>query len=132
MEIGQVIKGYEIRERIGGGGFGNVYRAYGNRTPPFYSTINPRTPPVPDPTSAGAGTPVLRLDLIYVRGFRVRENQRIMRHQESADYLSHGLRPPQSRVPLLECGQWISSVTDTRPYPHCPAAASSSPWSASC
>jgi len=54
----------------GGGGLffepilSNVYRAYGNRTPPFYSTINPRNPPFPDPTSAGAGTPRLRLDLL--------------------------------------------------------------------
>ena len=42
----------------------NVYRAYGNRTPPFYSTINPRNPAFPDPTGAGAGTPRLRLDLL--------------------------------------------------------------------
>ncbi|HVL69717.1 MAG TPA: carboxypeptidase regulatory-like domain-containing protein [Vicinamibacterales bacterium] len=42
----------------------NVYRAYGNRTPPFYETINPRNPPFPDPTPAGAGTPRLRLDLV--------------------------------------------------------------------
>jgi len=54
----------------GGGGLffepilSNVYRAYGNRTPPFYSPINPRNPPFPDPTSAGAGTPRLRLDLL--------------------------------------------------------------------
>ena len=54
----------------GGGGYfyepilSNVYRAYGNRTPPFYSTINPRNPPFPDPTAAGAGTPLLRLDLL--------------------------------------------------------------------
>lgn len=43
---------------------GNIYRAYGNRTPPFYATINPRNPPFPDPTAAGAGTPRLRLDLV--------------------------------------------------------------------
>ncbi|MBA2304345.1 MAG: TonB-dependent receptor, partial [Acidobacteria bacterium] len=54
----------------GGGGYffepilSNVYRAYGNRTPPFYQIINPRNPPFPDPTSAGAGTPPLRLDLL--------------------------------------------------------------------
>lgn len=54
----------------GGGGLffepilSNVYRAYGNRTPPFYETINPRNPPFPDPTPAGAGTPRLRLDLV--------------------------------------------------------------------
>lgn len=46
---------------------GNVYRAYGNRTPPFYSTINPRNPPFPNPTAAGAGTPALRLDLFEFR-----------------------------------------------------------------
>ena len=28
----------------------NVYRAYGNRTPPYYNLINPRNPPFPDPT----------------------------------------------------------------------------------
>jgi hypothetical protein len=54
----------------GGGGYfyepilSNVYRAYGNRTPPFYSTINPRNPPFPDPRAASAGTPLLRLDLL--------------------------------------------------------------------
>jgi len=54
----------------GGGGvffepiLSNVYRAYGNRTPPFYETINPRNPPFPNPTGVGAGTPRLRLDLV--------------------------------------------------------------------
>ena len=54
----------------GGGGLffepilSNVYRAYGNRTPPFYRTINPRNPPFPDPTGAGATTALLRLDLL--------------------------------------------------------------------
>jgi outer membrane receptor protein involved in Fe transport len=54
----------------GGGGLffepilSNVYRAYGNRTPPFYALVNPRNPPFPDPTPAGAGTPRLRLDLV--------------------------------------------------------------------
>jgi carboxypeptidase family protein/TonB-dependent receptor-like protein len=42
----------------------NVYRAYGNRTPPFYSTINPRNPPFPNPLGATAGTPLMRLDLL--------------------------------------------------------------------
>ena len=41
---------------------GNVYRAYGNRTPPFYELINPANPAFPAPTSAG-DTPLLRLDL---------------------------------------------------------------------
>jgi hypothetical protein len=54
----------------GGGGLfyepilSNVYRAYGNRTPPYYSTINPRNPPFPNPTGAGAGAARLRLDLV--------------------------------------------------------------------
>lgn len=54
----------------GGGGLfyepilSNIYRAYGNRTPPYYTTINPRNPPFPDPTPAGAGTPARRLDLV--------------------------------------------------------------------
>jgi outer membrane receptor protein involved in Fe transport len=54
----------------GGGGLfyepilSNVYRAYGNRTPPFYATINPRNPPFPNPTGAGATTALLRLDLL--------------------------------------------------------------------
>lgn len=54
----------------GGGGLfyepilSNVYRAYGNRTPPYYSTINPRNPPFPNPTGAGTGTARLRLDLV--------------------------------------------------------------------
>ena len=54
----------------GGGGYffepilSNIYRAYGNRTPPYYALVNPRNPPFPNPTSAGAGTPRLRLDLV--------------------------------------------------------------------
>jgi len=54
----------------GGGGLffepilSNVYRAYGNRTPPYYETINPRNPPFPNPVGAGSGTPQLRLDLV--------------------------------------------------------------------
>lgn len=72
----------------GGGGLffepilGNVYRAYGNRTPPFYSTINPRNPPFPDPTAAGAGTPALRLDLLQFRPdnpYRVQYNMTYQR-----------------------------------------------------
>ena len=41
----------------------NVYRAYGNRTPPFYASINPSNPPFPNPPTAG-GTSLLRLDLL--------------------------------------------------------------------
>ena len=54
----------------GGGGLffepilSNIYRAYGNRTPPYYETINPRNPPFPNPVGAGSGTPQLRLDLV--------------------------------------------------------------------
>ena len=54
----------------GGGGLffepilSNVYRAYGNRTPPFYNTINPNNPPFPNPTGAGATTVLSRLDLL--------------------------------------------------------------------
>jgi outer membrane receptor protein involved in Fe transport len=40
----------------------NIYRAYGNRTPPFYAAINPRNPPFPTAPSAGAAP--LRLDLL--------------------------------------------------------------------
>jgi hypothetical protein len=54
----------------GGGGLffepilSNVYRAYGNRTPPYYNTINPNNPPFPNPTGAGATTALSRLDLL--------------------------------------------------------------------
>jgi hypothetical protein len=41
----------------------NVYRAYGNRTPPYYNIINPASPSFPNPPSAGA-SPLLRLDLV--------------------------------------------------------------------
>jgi hypothetical protein len=53
----------------GGGGLffepilSNVYRAYGNRTPPFYNSINPSNPPFPNPPTTG-GTALLRLDLL--------------------------------------------------------------------
>lgn len=42
---------------------GNIYRAYGNRTPPYYSTFNPSNPPFPNPAGATGATPLLRLDL---------------------------------------------------------------------
>ncbi len=53
----------------GGGGYffepilGNIYRAYGNRTPPFYALINPRSPSFPTPPTTGAASQ-LRLDLM--------------------------------------------------------------------
>jgi hypothetical protein len=72
----------------GGGGLffepilGNVYRAYGNRTPPFYSTINPRNPPFPNPTAASTGAPAVRLDLFQFRPdnpYRVQYNMTYQR-----------------------------------------------------
>jgi hypothetical protein len=42
---------------------GNVYRAYGNRTPPFYALINPSNPTFPNPPLDGA-LAELRLDLV--------------------------------------------------------------------
>jgi outer membrane receptor protein involved in Fe transport len=53
----------------GGAGFffepilSNIYRAYGNRTPPFYNSINPASPSFPNPPTTG-GTSLLRLDLL--------------------------------------------------------------------
>ena len=53
----------------GGGGYffepilSNVYRAYGNRTPPYYNSINPANPTFPNPPITGA-TSLLRLDLV--------------------------------------------------------------------
>ena len=41
----------------------NVYRAYGNRTPPYYNIINPSNPTFPHPPTTGA-SPLLRLDLL--------------------------------------------------------------------
>ena len=41
----------------------NIYRAYGDRTPPFYNSINPSNPTFPNaPTTAAAS--LLRLDLV--------------------------------------------------------------------
>jgi hypothetical protein len=42
---------------------GNVYRAYGNRTPPFYQLINPSSPTFPNPP-LNATLAELRLDLL--------------------------------------------------------------------
>jgi carboxypeptidase family protein len=42
---------------------GNVYRAYGNRTPPYYNLINPASPTFPTPPSSGSSS-LLRLDLL--------------------------------------------------------------------
>lgn len=53
----------------GGGGMfyepllSNLYRAYGNRTPPFYNLINPRNPTFPTPPTSGSSS-LLRLDLV--------------------------------------------------------------------
>jgi outer membrane receptor protein involved in Fe transport len=41
----------------------NIYRAYGNRTPPYYNIINPASPSFPTPPSTGAAS-LLRLDLV--------------------------------------------------------------------
>ena len=41
----------------------NVYRAYGNRTPPFYNLINPANPTFPNAPAVGT-QPLLRLDLV--------------------------------------------------------------------
>ncbi len=41
----------------------NVYRAYGDRTPPYYNSINPASPTFPNPPTAG-GSSLLRLDLV--------------------------------------------------------------------
>jgi outer membrane receptor protein involved in Fe transport len=41
----------------------NIYRAYGNRTPPFYNSINPSNPPFPNPPTSGSSS-LLRLDLV--------------------------------------------------------------------
>ena len=41
----------------------NIYRAYGNRTPPFYNAINPSNPPFPNPPTSGSSS-LLRLDLV--------------------------------------------------------------------
>jgi Carboxypeptidase regulatory-like domain/TonB dependent receptor-like, beta-barrel/TonB-dependent Receptor Plug Domain len=42
---------------------GNVYRAYGNRTPPYYNLINPANPTFPTPPTSGTSS-LLRLDLV--------------------------------------------------------------------
>ncbi|HTM24415.1 MAG TPA: carboxypeptidase regulatory-like domain-containing protein [Vicinamibacterales bacterium] len=53
----------------GGGGMfyepilSNIYRAYGDRTPPFYNSINPSNPPFPAAPVNGTAPP-LRLDLV--------------------------------------------------------------------
>ena len=41
----------------------NVYRAYGNRTPPNYNLINPANPTFPTPPTSGTSS-LLRLDLV--------------------------------------------------------------------
>jgi hypothetical protein len=41
----------------------NIYRAYGNRTPPYYNIINPASPSFPNPPTSGSSS-LLRLDLV--------------------------------------------------------------------
>jgi hypothetical protein len=41
----------------------NVYRAYGNRTPPYYNLINPANPTFPTAPTSGSAS-LLRLDLV--------------------------------------------------------------------
>jgi Carboxypeptidase regulatory-like domain/TonB dependent receptor-like, beta-barrel len=41
----------------------NIYRAYGNRTPPYYNIINPSPPTFPNPPTSGSSS-LLRLDLV--------------------------------------------------------------------
>jgi outer membrane receptor protein involved in Fe transport len=59
----------------------NIYRAYGNRTPPFYNAINPSNPPFPNPPTSGSSS-LLRLDLVdyYVKNpYRVQYNASFQR-----------------------------------------------------
>ena len=99
--------------QAGGGMFyepilSNVYRAYGNRTPPFYNTINPRNPPFPNPVGAGATTALLRLDLLdynLKNPYRVQYNATYNRQLAEKTVVTvgflgaRGLQPdPQHRV----------------------------------
>src|SRR5205823_15090422 len=59
----------------------NVYRAYGNRTPPYYSLINPRNPSFPSPPTSGSSS-LLRLDLVQYdlkRPYRTQYNVQFQR-----------------------------------------------------
>ena len=59
----------------------NIYRAYGNRTPPFYNSINPSNPPFPNPPTSGSSS-LLRLDLVDYNlrnPYRVQYNASVQR-----------------------------------------------------
>src|SRR6185369_15637711 len=73
----------------GGGGYffepilSNVYRAYGNRTPPYYNSINPSNPTFPTPPTTG-GASLLRLDLLQYtlkNPYRVQYNVSVQRER---------------------------------------------------
>jgi carboxypeptidase family protein/TonB-dependent receptor-like protein len=70
----------------------NVYRAYGNRTPPYYNLINPANPTFPTAPTSGA-SPLLRLDLVdyYIRNpYRLQYNLTYQRELPARTMVSVG------------------------------------------
>jgi hypothetical protein len=71
----------------------NVYRAYGNRTPPYYSLINPSNPSFPTPPTSGTSS-LLRLDLVdynIKNPYRVQYNVTYQRELPGRTILTTGL-----------------------------------------
>jgi hypothetical protein len=71
----------------------NVYRAYGNRTPPYYNLINPSNPTFPTPPSSGTSS-LLRLDLVdynIKNPYRVQYNATYQRELPGRTVVTAGL-----------------------------------------
>ena len=71
----------------------NIYRAYGNRTPPYYNLINPSNPTFPTPPISGTSS-LLRLDLVdyNIRNpYRVQYNVTYQRELPGRTVVTTGL-----------------------------------------
>ena len=71
----------------------NIYRAYGNRTPPYYNLINPANPTFPTPPASGASS-LLRLDLVdynIQNPYRVQYNVTYQRELPGRTIVTTGL-----------------------------------------
>ena len=123
--------------RGGGGAFfepilGNIYRAYGNRTPPYFQQANIRTPTFPDPFTGVVGVRN-RLDLVQFdleNPLRLQYNATFQRELlpdtvVTAGYLGsrgyHQIRNIEANqaVPqILADGQYFFPAGQARPNPN--------------
>src|SRR5262249_49296380 len=110
----------------------NVYRAYGNRTPPYYNLINPANPTFPTPPTSGSSS-LLRLDLLQYNlknPYRVQYNATYQRELPGRTIVTAGfvgsrghnqirtLEYNQARPQVLADGSYFFPAGSTRRNPN--------------